>query len=402
MILIGLYRLIAGHGFVGHFFLTFFNTFGLMILGILLVLGVFMKLNKTFILLFGALLYEIAIEEHVIDAVTGRRLAYIMVYVLLAYFLYRFLRLTFYDAWRDAKKRKTSTIEVAIVKDDHLLKPDHPYHSHLENKAFLLRDMAKSKNNSLVGYEGCWGTRWHFGPLWFENFFGDAEPPSGKDGPLRVVIWQPLHDVPATKGWKQTKLLKYNHMTGFATIDPTNPTYWSNWDEHAKRHVKKWRASTEWEVYHPSLEEFIAGYKRSQQNVLLKFYFVNLTKQLMENHRETLVFFGVRRRDTPNAPMIAGFICHDIPEAKQSRHLISFIHPSAKSSPAGIGLMDEWFKHSILKGWDYLDFGVFWMEGDPESWKGFSRFKGQFGITYIKYPPARFKRAGSIQALWKK
>ncbi len=93
--------------------------------------------------------------------------------------------------------------------------------------------------------------------------------------------------------------------------------------------------------------------------------------------------------------MLAGFVCHDIPEAKQSRHLMSFIHPTAKSTPIGVGLMDEWFKYAIAQGFAFLDFGVFWMPGDPESWKGFSRFKGQFGITYVEYPRARLRRAGS-------
>jgi hypothetical protein len=49
-------------------------------------------------------------------------------------------------------------------------------------------------------------------------------------------------------------------------------------------------------------------------------------------------------------------------------------------------MIDHWFQEGIRQGFTYLDFDLFWNQGDPEAWRGFSRFKSQFGIRYIRYP----------------
>ncbi len=395
---VGLCRVILGKGFPGQPVATFLNEFGLMILGVLMVIGLFSKMSKTSYLLFGALLYAILMQEGLLTPEWGMRIAMVVILFFIGSFIYKFFRVTFIEARRDTLARKAKRAYVGPLDDSKFLPSDSPYRSHLENKEFLLRDMQKSKANSLVGHEGCWGTRWHFGPLWFENFFGDMEPPHGSDGPLRVVIWQPVRDVPASRGWRHTRMLKYNHMTGFETL---TKEYWKNWSDHARRHRNKWLHATEWEIYHPAPAEWFRAYRGSGQNILLRFYFTNLTKQLMLNHAKDLIFWGVRHKDDPSGKMLAGFISHDIPESKQSRHLASFILKEAKDTPIGIGVMDTWHQDALAKGFEHLDFGVFWMPGDPESWKGFSRFKGQFGITYIQYPAARLRRAGSWKHLFK-
>jgi hypothetical protein len=42
-----------------------------------------------------------------------------------------------------------------------------------------------------------------------------------------------------------------------------------------------------------------------------------------------------------------------------------------------------------------LDFGVFWAPGDPKSWMGFSQFKAQFNIHFIRYPLALARWVGT-------
>lgn len=398
LIAVGFVRIVVGRSYASALTLLL-NEYGLVILGTFLILGIFTKLNKTFFLLYGALLYGIAIEEGLLNRLQAQRLATVVLMGLFFWFLYKCGRMLFVDARRDSLERTKHRAYFGTIPENKLLDSDSPYRSHLENKEFLLRDMKKSKQNSLVGTEGCLGTRWHFGPLWFENFFGDKEPPFGKDGPLRVVIWQPVRDTRASKGWVNTKLLRYNHMTGFASL-PTDGNYAVHWSDHARRQLKKWQAQTTWEIYHPTPQELFTAYRQCHQNVLLKFYFLNLTKQLIIHHGNDLIFWGVRKAGSTE-PMVAGFVSHDIPEAKQSRHLMSFVLPKAKEDHTGIGLMDAWHQDAVRKGFTFLDFGVFWMEGDPESWKGFSRFKGQFNITYIHYPAARLRRAGSWKGLFR-
>lgn len=404
---VGFYRLVTGQNYPGHLWLTLINQFGLMILGVLIASGVFVRFAKTVFFLFLALTYAVLVDQGWLTPRYAERLATLVVMGFVVYFFYKIFRITLL-AKQDTEKRRRHREHFDVVDTQAMLPANSPYHSHLENREFLLADMSKSKNNSLVGFPGCWGTRWHVGPLWFENFFGDTEPPHGADGPLRAVVWQPMHEVPASAGWKHTRLLKYNHLSGFATIQQGKP-YEHNWSPHAKRHLKNWRQSASvFEVYHPSLKEWLAAYRQSSQGFLLKFYFVNLIKQLVLTHGESIIFWGVRRRDL-SPPLeggaggglpLAGLVTHNIPSAKHSRHIASFITSAGKSTPIGIGLIDAWFADCQNKQLTWLDFGVFWTPTDPESWKGFSRFKSQFGITYISYPKARLRRAGSLRNLF--
>jgi hypothetical protein len=48
--------------------------------------------------------------------------------------------------------------------------------------------------------------------------------------------------------------------------------------------------------------------------------------------------------------------------------------------------MDEWVQHGVRTGLKYLDFDCFYYKGDPKDWRGFSKFKSQFGIHFIVYP----------------
>src|SRR5690606_31616023 len=106
---------------------------------------------------------------------------------------------------------------------------------------------------------------------------------------------------------------------------------------------------------------------------------------------------GVRRKGEEK--IIAGFVATDVPEAKQSKHFISFLHPEAKRAPVGTGLMDVWFERALANGTKHLDFGVFRAPGDPSSWEGFSKFKGQFGIFFIRYPYPLVRTAGTFREL---
>ena len=265
------------------------------------------------------------------------------------------------------------------------------YQRYLENKEYILRDCKRTERLQLSGHEGCWGLRWRMGPFWFENFFGDAEPPV-EDGPKRLIIWQPVSREDAPPGWHKTRFLNHIKMTGFAMVSRTEP-YWNNWSDHAKRHRKKWVAEKDqWEEFEPTLEEFIAAYKKAPMDPVLRVLYIDLLKSHKRAQGEHLHVVGMRRA---GGPIEAGFVHVDAPEARQSKHFISFIARSARSTSVGTGMMDNWFLHALGSGIDLLDFGVYWTKGDPRSWKGFSRFKSQFGITFVHYPYPCWRIAGS-------
>lgn len=76
----------------------------------------------------------------------------------------------------------------------------------------------------------------------------------------------------------------------------------------------------------------------------------------------------------------------DVPEASLSIHHMAFYLPTAEHYSANVGLIDAWFRHGIERRLRFLDFDAFYAPGDPRSWRGFSRFKSQFGTRFIRYP----------------
>ncbi|MEK9131058.1 MAG: hypothetical protein AAB429_03000 [Patescibacteria group bacterium] len=104
--LLGLWRLIFGHGFHGHPFLAFINEWGLMILGLLMLLGVFTRFSKTLFLLFGALIFGLLIEEDVLTPLYAQRVATVVVMSLIGYFFYKLFRVTFLTRQDTTKRRR--------------------------------------------------------------------------------------------------------------------------------------------------------------------------------------------------------------------------------------------------------------------------------------------------------
>ena len=79
----------------GHPFLAFINEWGLMILGLLMLLGVLLVFSKTLFLLFGALIFGLLIEEDVLTPLYAQRVATVVVMSLIGYFSTNFSALLF-------------------------------------------------------------------------------------------------------------------------------------------------------------------------------------------------------------------------------------------------------------------------------------------------------------------
>jgi hypothetical protein len=262
--------------------------------------------------------------------------------------------------------------------------------------AYLARESAIETRNKrmLVGREGCWGARWHYGPLWFEGYVGDVEPVIEPCEHPRLVVWQTVERLDTPAGWRRAWVRCNPRMTGYAPI--VNPeAYWETWTNHAQRHRKRWLKQTEFEVSTASLEEFIEAYHATRKLLTLRGLFVWLTKKKIAAHGDNVRLIVIREK--ASGLIAAGFVALDIPEDHQSIHLVSFLHPAVERHPAsvGTGIIDEWFKQSIARGIRFMDFDLFYAPGDPKDWKGFSQFKSQFGTRFIKYPYALLKWVGN-------
>jgi predicted O-methyltransferase YrrM len=267
------------------------------------------------------------------------------------------------------------------------------YHSWRQDPSFVEREVRTRTGWAVVGSREMLGLRWHFGPIWFERYIGGQEPALEKDGPRRLVIWQTLKRQAVPSGWRESTLVSHSRLTGFAVLDAN---YRERWTAHARRHLKQWHGQKDWEIIEPSLEEFLAAYDRSPMRRGLKAMFRGLLQQKASAHGERVWLFAARKKIS-GAPIEAGFACLDLPETSQSVHLLSFVGGAAEDVSAGTGLVDWWFRHGLAQGFKFMDFDLFWAPGDSPSWRGFSRFKSQFGVTFIQYPPPLVKNVGTWQ-----
>jgi hypothetical protein len=247
-------------------------------------------------------------------------------------------------------------------------------------REYLERECAVHSGLRLVTENGAHGTYWRMFPFFDETVIGEREPPSEIDGWYRHISWSPMRRTDTPSGWTRGT---ENRRMAFATVDGTEPIE-RNWSAHARRHLKQWNETTEWEVFTPTLDEFIATHRQSRLSFFWKKFFRDLLRMKTRGHGSRVGLIGVRRQG--HTKMEAGFAYIDIPEIRQSMHLVSCILDSARTSPVGVGMIHTWFTGARSRGLKYCDFDTVWAPGNTDAWYGFSRFKSQFDVTYVNYP----------------
>lgn len=255
---------------------------------------------------------------------------------------------------------------------------------------FLEREIAGEKNSVILDSGGCAGTRWKHGPFNFEGYTSDMEPIIDQSGPRRMVIWQPITRKDKPTGWRRSWIQMNPNVTGFADLRETEP-YWASWTPHAQRHREHWLKKSGKSIREIQGGEFLEVYRSPRVKIELKTFQARLVEKKMQKHGERMVFFGAFDEA---GKLFAGLAVLDIPEANQSVHIASFMLPEVRKSSVGTGLVDAWFRRCLDKGFCFADFDLFWSWGDPWSWRGFSRFKGQFGVKFIRYPKPLIRFAG--------
>ncbi|MBI5654742.1 class I SAM-dependent methyltransferase [Candidatus Uhrbacteria bacterium] len=254
---------------------------------------------------------------------------------------------------------------------------------------FLERECGSEKMVGTSGNAGCAGTRWKHGPFNFEGYTSDIEPQIDPHGPRRLVIWQPITRTDKPNGWHRSWIQMNPNVTGFADLRETDP-YWASWTAHAQRHRERWLKEG-MDIHEITGREFLEAYRSPSVKIELKTFQARLVEKKIKRHGERMVFFGAFG-EVGN--LIAGLAALDIPEANQSVHIASFMLPETKRTSVGVGLVDAWFGRCLSRSLRFADFDLFWSWGDPWSWRGFSRFKGQFGVTFIRYPKPLIRFAG--------
>ncbi len=258
----------------------------------------------------------------------------------------------------------------------------HGFMSHRQSRLYL----TYNDHGEIVGEQGCLGTRNRRGPIYFESYTTDTEPKPQKQWGIGIIKWQPLSITQIPHGWHRMKK-PFIKQTGFAEIK--NPIrYWDAWTDHAKRHRTKWLNKPLYPVEVVGAQEFMGAYRRESHLFVTKYPFLGILRHDAKHHGERLVCFGARDSD---GTLVAGLAVLNLPDANTSSHTISFIAKRARHTSVGTALIDAWFQNAIANSIRFLNFGTFWAPGDPPAWRGFSQFKAQFGIHFIRYPHQLFK-----------
>ncbi|MEI6511178.1 MAG: methyltransferase domain-containing protein [Candidatus Uhrbacteria bacterium] len=242
---------------------------------------------------------------------------------------------------------------------------------------------ADAKNTELVGKPGCWGMRWHYGPAWIEAYTSDVQPDIDAKAHSRMVIWQPITKLGKPAGWGRSWIQMNPQQHGFADIKD-KPEYWKEWTGHAQRHLKKWLKDDRYETVEVSYEDFATAYNKTGKLPSMRKDFLKLLQRRMDRHGQNVRLFA--SRDKATKEILSGLAVCDLPDVSVSMHLIAFIQKKYEKTSVGTGIIDHWYRNCQSTGIRFPHFGLVWAPGDPNSWKGYSKFKRQFNLHLLRYP----------------
>lgn len=271
------------------------------------------------------------------------------------------------------------------------------YRSYRACKEYFMREAGAASNLTPAGTEACPGAHWFHGPLYFEKYVTDTEPPYDPEGRFRLTIWQPLTRIDKPPGWRRATQGMGLRMTGYAEVGSADG---QDWSPHARRHLAHWKklvASGKREIVDVPMGEYLAAYAKADQDRTMKTFFPGILREKAKAHGDRFHLIGSRR---PGGPIDAGLAYLHIPEVRQSTHVSAFMAGEGKKDSASTGLIAEWFKRCGEEGIELLDFGFFWAPGDPKDWQGFSRFKAQFAVRLMRYPKPLMRWFG--RPFWRK
>ena len=260
------------------------------------------------------------------------------------------------------------------------------YHHEMTCSEYVQREYAgQGERYMAICSGGVWGVRKKLPGMTFDFYTGDVDPAVGKrPGGVRLTFWQPIARVPKNPvGWYRCPFPGNRSLTGFSLIPAEGP-YHLNWSDHAKRHREKWFKQTVYEIVDADVTTYVQAFETCGKRKSLISVFSEEVRRKCSGHGDRLTLRVARHRDTKE--IIAGFASLWIPEIQQTFHVTSFITPRGQQTSAAFGLVDDCFRIAQSRGCRVLEFDGFWSKGSPSSWKGFSQFKSQFDVFYVKWP----------------
>lgn len=242
------------------------------------------------------------------------------------------------------------------------------------------------KNGEWIEY-GIW-------PLYVHVYFGDKEPsiPAKKFIWPHVYVWDRSEEVSIGKGWRRVGK-KSRKLTGYLEVTDDKPYFYS-WNRTAKIERNRWlRTKDTYEIDEVDVSTFVEHYTKSSTYTNIRKEIASNTIQGMQKRitsgKVELQFLVVRDRATKNVR--AGIAYELSKNTTNTYYTAGFVENYTEEEPLMLGLITEWIERGMSLGYSWFNFGIFWQEGDPETWKGYSQFKKKFGVRFCKYPESLLK-----------
>lgn len=264
---------------------------------------------------------------------------------------------------------------------------------------FLMREMWPDYNllQSIVPAmkpvaQGEW-IEYGFWPMIIQVYQGDTRPGIGNKRYLtpRILAWDRIqqNSKADTSGWLSVGKSS-RKLYGFLEIRDDKYIY--KWNDTARYGLRKWQSvyKCQYDIIEVSFAKFSVLYKQSETYLLMdkntRDNAVTSSEKRNVSGRLRMIYLLLKEKDTGISS--AGLAYESSQESTNTYYSIGFLKSYQEKTPLMIGLIHEWIERERIKGMHYFNFGAFWKEGDPKSWKGYSFFKKKFGVTMIELPPS--------------
>lgn len=266
---------------------------------------------------------------------------------------------------------------------------------HLFQDRNFLQSAFDGKYYSIVGVEGAIGRRYAFGPFCIEYYTTDKEPELSLFKGLRLVIWNPITRTESIPFWKKIPFDTNSMVYAYIDIRDTD-NYWKNWNRTFKYYCNSWAKQSKYAVIETSYEVFNSHYV---SGAILDRNIKKAFSERMERHslfQKNVTNFYLLQ-DTLSQDIFSGIATVDSFFANQTYYITGFTRKDLAPPQAGLWLLKHWMDTSSKKGIRYGNFGAIWTEGQPEKWKGFSRFKAKFNPKHLILPKEYYRFTFSLK-----
>lgn len=240
-------------------------------------------------------------------------------------------------------------------------------------------------------YYGLW-------PLFIAVSFGDKEPsiPKRRGFALwpTVYVWDRLIEKSKSeeRGWKRVGLSPRKRL---GVLEVRNDEYYKSWGDTTKNLRNRWLKlkGNAYEILELKREEFLSYYKKSD---VYKRLDKDTTRRVIKattqrDESGVLRVHYLVLKNIESGQIKAGLAYEVSSSSTNTYYSIGFLSDHKEKDPLMTGLLIEWIERERCRGNHYFNFGLFWKEGDPKSWKGFSEFKMKYGVRIYDLPQSLIK-----------